>query len=312
MTLIRLHPPSSGFASAAVFLSAALWGLYWIPLRHLEDQGVAGGWAVALLNLPAAAVLLLVVVWQWGRHRGQLSHAMAIGLLTGFALALYASGLIYSSVVRATLLFYLTPVWATLIGMVWLGEKACWQRWAAIGGGLGGLMLLVSGGGSVPLNIGDLFALFSGIFWAVGAAMIKRFDAVPVPGMTMFQFTFTALGAIALGYLAGMVEVPTGELLARVIPMAGSISILAFVPAVCVLFWAQKFLFPGRVGLLMMSEVLTAVLTASLLLPEERMTSIEWVGAALIVGACLLEVLLTPQEHPVRNAQIEQVRDQPY
>ena len=89
--------------------------------------------------------------------------------------------------VRATLLFYLTPVWATLIGMVWLGEKGSWQRWAAIGGGFGGLMLLVSGGGSVPLNIGDLFAFFSGVFWAFGAAMIKRYDAVPVPGMTMFS-----------------------------------------------------------------------------------------------------------------------------
>ena len=303
MSLMRLHPPSAGLASAAVFLSASLWGLYWIPLRHLEEQGVAGGWAVALLNLPAAAALLLVVVWQWSRHRGQLGHAMAIGLLTGFALALYASGLIYSSVVRATLLFYLTPVWATLIGMVWLDEKACWQRWAAIGGGFGGLVLLVSGGGSVPLNIGDLFAFFSGVFWAFGAAMIKRFGAVPVPGMTMFQFVFTALGAIALGYLAGVVELPTGDLLARVMPMAGLISILAFLPAVCVLFWAQKFLFPGRVGLLMMSEVLTAVVTASLLLPEESMSAIEWMGAALIVGACLLEVLLTPQERPALAAR---------
>ena len=303
MSSIRLHPPSAGFASAAVFFSASLWGLYWIPLRHLENQGVAGGWAVALLNLPAAAALSLVVVWQWKRHRGQLGHAMAIGLLTGFALALYASGLVYSSVVRATLLFYLTPVWATLIGMLWLAEKACWQRWAAIGGGFSGLMLLVSGGGSVPLNIGDLFALFSGVFWAVGAAMIKRFDSVPVPGMTMFQFAFTGLGAIALGYLAGMVELPTGDLLARMIPMAGLLSILVFIPAVCVLFWAQKFLFPGRVGLLMMSEVLTAVISASLLLPEESMTAIEWMGAALIVGACLLEVLLTPQAHPARAAQ---------
>jgi drug/metabolite transporter (DMT)-like permease len=295
---MQLNPPSPGFASAVVFFSASLWGLYWIPLRFLEDQGVGGGWAVALLNLPAAIVLALIVLWQWGRHRGQLGKAIAIGVLTGFGLALYASGLIYSSVVRATLLFYLTPVWATLIGMVWLGERACWQRWAAIIGGFGGLTLLVSGGGSVPLNIGDLFAFFSGVFWAFGAAMIMRFGAVPVPGMTMFQFAFTALGAIMLGYIAGTVELPTADVVARVMPMATLLSIVAFLPAVCVLFWAQKFLFPGRVGLLMMSEVLTAVITASLLLPEERMSAIEWTGAALIVGACLVEVFLMPQGEP--------------
>ena len=295
---MQLNPPSPGFASALVFFSASLWGLYWIPLRFLEDQGVGGGWAVALLNLPAAIVLALIVLWQWGRHRGQLGEAIAIGMLTGLGLALYASGLIYSSVVRATLLFYLTPVWATLIGMVWLGERACWQRWAAIIGGFGGLTLLVSGGGSVPLNIGDLFAFFSGVFWAFGAAMIMRFGAVPVPGMTMFQFAFTALGAIMLGYIAGTVELPTADVVARVMPTATLLSIVAFLPAVCVLFWAQKFLFPGRVGLLMMSEVLTAVITASLLLPEERMSAIEWTGAALIVGACLVEVFLMPQGEP--------------
>ena len=290
-----ISPPSPGFASALVFFSASLWGLYWIPLRYLGEQGVGGGWAVALLNMPAAIVLVLIVLRRWASHRGQLRRAIAIGVFTGFGLALYASGLIYSSVIRATLLFYLTPVWATLIGIVWLGERACWQRWAAISVGFGGLTLLVSGGGPVPLNIGDLFAFFSGVFWAFGAAMIMRFGAVPVPGMTMFQFAFTTLGAILLGYLAGIVELPSGDAVTRVMPMATLISIVVFLPAVWVLFWAQKFLFPGRVGLLMMSEVLTAVITASLLLPEERMSMIEWIGAALIVGACLIEVLLVPQ-----------------
>ena len=295
---MRLNPPSAGFASATVFLSASLWGLYWIPLRSLEGQGVDGAWAVALLNLPAGIVLALIVLWQWGRHRGHVGHALAIGALTGLGMALYALGLVHSSVVRATLLFYLTPVWATLIGMAWLGEKGCWQRWAAIGGGLGGLALLVSGGGSVPLNIGDLFALLSGVAWAFGAAMIKRFDVVPVAGMTMAQFACAALAAVALGHVAGPVEVPGGEALLEVLPMVVLISIAIFLPGVCVLFWAQKFLFPGRVGLLMMSEVLTAVLTASLFLPEERLSAIEWTGAVLIIGACLVEVFLTPHERP--------------
>ena len=156
-------------------------------------------------------------------------------------------------------------------------------------------MMLVSGGGTVPMNIGDLFAFFSGIFWAFGAAMIMRFGAVPVPGMTMFQFAFTALGAIMLGYIAGAMDIPTIDMVARIMPMTTLISVVAFLPAVCVLFWAQKFLFPGRVGLLMMSEVLTAVITASLLLPHERMLAIEWIGAVLILGSCVVEVFLNPQ-----------------
>ncbi|MEM7226058.1 MAG: DMT family transporter [Pseudomonadota bacterium] len=292
---MRFNPPSQGFASGIVFFSASLWGLYWIPLRYLEAQGIGGGWAVALLNVPAGLALAPLVLGRWAQHRQHMHQALAIGILTGLGMALYASGLIYSSVVRATLLFYLTPVWATLIGIFWLGETASWQRWAAIAAGLGGLLLLVSGGGAVPLNIGDLFAVASGVFWALGAAMIKRYDRVPVAGMSMVQFFFTGLVAVALVDLAGIAAVPDIGLLTAALPAAGMMSILAFLPAVCLLFWAQKFLFPGRVGLLMMSEVLTAVLTASLFLPDERLSVVEWAGAGLIVGACLIEVFLTPQ-----------------
>ena len=295
---MRLDSPTANFASAAVFLSAAFWGLYWMPLRFLEAQGLDGVWSVAFLNMPAALLLSVVVCLQWRANRDHIHRALLIGLFTGIGLALYACGLVYSSVVRATLLFYLTPVWATLIGIFWLDERAGWQRWAAMAVGLCGLALLVSGGGSVPLNIGDLYALLSGLFWALGAAMIKRFGSVPLTGMTMFQFAVTALTACILGYASGLTEWPEKELILQVMPFASAVSILAILPAVVILFWAQKFLFPGRVGLLMMSEVLAAVITASLLLPEERMSGVEWAGAVLIVSACLMEVLLTPQNAP--------------
>ncbi|MEM7060754.1 MAG: DMT family transporter [Pseudomonadota bacterium] len=288
---MRLTAPSTGFASLTVFVSASLWGLYWIPLRYLEDLGVAPGWAIVLTTAPAALVLGVIALWQWPRTRPHLRHALLIGALTGTGLALYGLGLIYSSVVRATLLFYLMPVWGTLIGMAWLGERANWRRWAAIAAGLVGLALLMSGGGSVPLNVGDLFGLLSGIFWSTGAAAIMRFDKVPVPGMTALQFAMTALVAIGVGAMVGTEAFPTVEILTTALPVGTAVAVLGFIPAVVVLFWAQKFLFPGRVGLLMMTEVITAVLTASIFLPEETMSSIQWAGAALVVGACLLEVM---------------------
>lgn len=294
---MRLNPPSAGLASTAVFVSASVWGLYWIPLRYLETRGIAGSLAVFMINAPAAILLSLVVLWQFRALRGHMWHAAAIGVITGLALALYGSGLVFSSVMRTTLLFYLTPVWATLIGIFWLDEKATVMRWVAIAIGLIGLLLLVSGGdGSIPIGIGDVFAFFSGIFWALGAAMIKRFNTVPLIGMTMFQFASTAVCGVLLGAVAGVFEIPQASLVTAVLPMAALVSLCVIFPAVIVLFWAQKFLFPGRVGLLMMSEVLVAAFTASLFIPEERMNVIEWTGAALIIGACLVEVLLTPAE----------------
>jgi len=288
--------PSVGITSVIIFIASSFWGLYWIPLRYLEGEGVAGGWAIASLNLPAVLVLLPLVIWQWQQHRQQFLHCILIGVLTGLGMALYTSGLVYSSVVRATLLFYLTPAWATLIGILWLGEKATWQRWVAIAIGLTGLGLLVSGGGAVPLNIGDLFALLAGLFWAIGAAVIKHYDTVPLPGMTMFQFFFASLSAILLGFLMGNFQPPSLDVVLPVIPLSALISLIIILPSVWLIFWAQKFLFPGRVGLLMMSEVLMAVVSASIFLPEEAMSLMAWCGAVLIIAACFIEVFSTPKE----------------
>ena len=290
------NPPSTALASTVVLLSAALWGLYWMPLRWLEAGGINDGWAVALLNAPGGVLMMVVVASRWQQCRHQLRYAIAIGIFTGLGLALYATGLVYSSVVRATLLFYLTPIWATLIGIAWLGEQTNWQRWAAIGAGLAGLILLMSGDGAVALNIGDAYALASGVLWAFGSAMIKRYDQVPVASMTMVQFCVTAIAAVLLGQLAGSTGVPPFAQMAAMLPVATVLSVAVFLPAVWVLFWAQKFLFPGRVGLLMMTEVLTAAISASIFLPEEQLSALEWCGAGLIVAACLAEVLASSDD----------------
>ncbi|MDP6166282.1 MAG: DMT family transporter [Gammaproteobacteria bacterium] len=297
---MSLQSPSSNFASMSVLFGAAVWGIYWLPLRYLEDMGISGAWPVALLNIAPVFLFVGWVLTNWPKHRQYLGAALIIGLLTGLAFAMYGAGLIYTSVMRATLLYYLTPIWATLIGIFWLGEKATWQRWLAIVGGLLGLSVLVSGGPAMTLNIGDLYGFLSGVFWAFGASMIKRLPTVPLPTMAAFQSISVVVGALLLGAVAGNQTLLTGEQIWAAIPVSLGVSVCLIMPSAVILIWAQKFLSPGRVGLLMMSEVLVAAITASILLPDERMSMLEWFGAALIVGACLIEILLTPMEqaHP--------------
>ncbi len=297
---MSLQSPSSNFASMSVLFGAAVWGIYWLPLRYLEDMGISGAWPVALLNIAPVFLFVGWVLTNWPKHRQYLGAALIIGLLTGLAFAMYGAGLIYTSVMRATLLYYLTPIWATLIGIFWLGEKATWQRWLAIVGGLLGLSVLVSGGPAMNLNIGDLYGFLSGVFWAFGASMIKRLPTVPLPTMAAFQSISVVVGALLLGAVAGNQTLLTGEQIWAAIPVSLGVSVCLIMPSAVILIWAQKFLSPGRVGLLMMSEVLVAAITASILLPDERMSMLEWFGAALIVGACLIEILLTPMEqaHP--------------
>ena len=54
-------------------------------------------------------------------------------MCVGTAFTLYSLGLLLASVSKTTTLFYLTPIWSTLMGSVFLGERAGLRRWGAIG-----------------------------------------------------------------------------------------------------------------------------------------------------------------------------------
>lgn len=287
-------PVSQGLASFAVFFAASVWGLYWIPLRYLEDQGFAGMFAVAVLCVPAVLLLSIVMILTRRRYRHCLLLVLLIGLFTGLGLSLYASGVIYSSIVRATLLFYLTPVWATLIEIFLFRQSAGVGRWLAIVGGLAGMGLLLSSPSSIPLNVGDALAFCSGIFWAVGMTLVRHYNAVPLPGLALGQLLFTAIVAAAVGTVFGEFEFPDRAQMVSVSPVLIGVSIGAMMPVVLTIFWGQKSIDPGRAGLLCMSEVIVAVVSASVLLPEERMSVIQWTGAALILSACLCEIMDSP------------------
>ena len=294
--------PSQRLASLCVFFSASLWGLYWVPLRWLESKGIPGAGAVALLSLPAALVLGGYCLWHWRRMTQGLGATLLIGLFTGLGFACYAVGLMLSSVVKVTLLFYLTPVWSTLIGLCFLSESVHWQRWLAIGLGLLGLLCLLSGDELGVFGLGDVMGLLSGIFWAVGAALIKHYgERLPVLAFTFAQFVVTVLCAVLLGYFLLGESWPSVNAVGEVAPVVLLIAFGVLLPSVLLLFWAQRVLFPGRAGLLMMSEVMVAVISASVLLPEEQLSMLSWLGAALIVSACFVEVLLGGEETENRS-----------
>ena len=130
---------------------------------------MSGLWAVVLIS----AVPLVVLLPLWACYRQpsqQLSTILLIALLSGGALTFYSISLLYTTVIRATLLFYLTPVWSTLISIFFLQESVKWNRWIAIMLGLSGLYLIVGGGSdgdSQPFNLGDWFGLVSGCVNAI-------------------------------------------------------------------------------------------------------------------------------------------------
>ena len=53
-------------------------------------------------------------------------------MLVGVALLLYTISIVYTEVVRALLLFYLTPLWGTMLARIYLSEEITPQRVSAM------------------------------------------------------------------------------------------------------------------------------------------------------------------------------------
>ncbi len=285
-------PPRYLLPAIAVALCGAMWGVFWLPLRWLDGQGVGGGWVSLVFNAISA---LAPLPWLLKRSKWQgIRPQLLTGLLLGTAFSLYTVSLAMTDVLHAILLFYLTPVWSTLGGWLIFRERLGPPRILAIVLGLGGMALIlgIAEGLPVPRNAGDWTALASGMCWAAGT---MRSYAKPSPGIALPVFLFSLGGLAAssiilvIGSALAMPLANAGHLL-QAMPWMILLALIFFVPPNFLVLWAAQRIDPGRVGILLMGEVLVGSISAALLSGQPFGVT-EFAGTALIVCAGLIEVL---------------------
>ena len=110
-------------AKIACLYGGAVWGLFWIPLRAIEDAGLQSLWINTVYFLVPTICLLPIIILRWKNFKLGGIQLQVTAMVSGGALLLYASSILYTDVVRAILLFYLTPVWGTVLAWIFLDEK---------------------------------------------------------------------------------------------------------------------------------------------------------------------------------------------
>jgi drug/metabolite transporter (DMT)-like permease len=273
--------------AAAVALSAALWGLWWLPLRALADAGLSGP-AVNAALYGIASVVLLPLFWR--RRRRLVDGGLLLlgaGGLFGGALVSWNLALILGEVVRVTLLFYLAPVWATLLALVLLGERVGWLRAVSVVLGLAGAVVLLGSGDGLPLPraAGDWLGLAAGVLFALSVTLVRKGHVTSGLEQTLVSFASAALLSLALLLiLPHRSSTPDATVLA----WAALAALALLLPVTWLLLWGARFLEPGRVSLLLLLEVAVAAISAALLAGEPFGLR-EGAGCLLIAAAGALE-----------------------
>jgi drug/metabolite transporter (DMT)-like permease len=256
-------------AKLACAYSGLVWGLFWIPLRQLEKSGISGLWANLVFYLaPLIFFVPLLVLRREHVFKGGFDLQLK-GIITALSLVAYSMAFLTTEIVRAVLLFYLTPVWSALLARFILGDPITPVRWLAMAIGFTGMIVILNRDSSVlpiPANTGDWLATLSGVGWAF-AAVSLRLGKNPDPidlcssnflWSAIFSVIFVALFASAAG------PMPPVSVMASTLPWLLPTMLAVVVTGMYATMWGAPKLNPAVVGLLFMTEISVGTVTAAI------------------------------------------------
>ena len=277
-------------ASIMVFAASSMWGLLWVPMRLTESMGVAPLWVHFWFTTMPALFLACLYVPLLMRQRAFWSVYVMSGMCIGIGYTLYAVGLLVGSVSKTTVLFYLTPIWSTLLGMVFLGESPGIRRWGAIAmATLGCCLVMQINPVEMRLEKVDLLGLLSGVFWGMGTVALRRYPEADYKNATMAQYVCGSLITGAAILVLGT-DMPDMATTGKAAFMGAVFGILVFMSTFLMIIRIMQYMSPGRVGILMLSEALVAVISAMLFLGE-LLSFAQWIGVLVILSAGVIVAL---------------------
>lgn len=279
--------PSAILPVASLLAGATLWGLVWYPMRVLEASGLRGLWLVLVLY---AAALACGLVWAGPRLR-TISRvpgwSVLLMLSAGWANIAFVLAIVDGNVLRVLLLFYLSPLWAVLLGW-WLldehpGRAAFLSLLAAMSGAL--LMLWNPAIGLPwPQQQADWMALSSGVAFALSNVAVRKItvQSIAVKSVAVW-LGVVIMSTVLIAFVHPIVpaiETPTA-LGAVVLGVFGIFTMTALVQ------FGVTHMPVHRSAVILLFELIVGALSQQLL-TDEIVTLREWAGGALIVVGAYL------------------------
>jgi drug/metabolite transporter (DMT)-like permease len=214
---------------------------------------------------------------------------MTLVIAAGWTNVAFVLAVLEGEVLRVLLLFYLSPIWTTLLGRWLLHEPLNWRTWLMLGLGVGGALVMLwdPAVGRVPLNRADLLAASAGLAFALNNVMTRRITGLGVRAKTHLAW----LGVVIVS--SGFVLVQSPEL-----PQAPSVAwfgtmllgVGGFMLSTLAVVYGVTHMPVQRSAVIMLFELVVGAVSAWLL-AAEIVSMREWLGGALIMMAAVIAIL---------------------
>ena len=287
-------------AVAAALAGATLWGLVWLPLDRLTGLGISGLWTTFLVFALISGIGMAPVALAFRRGRCPLALApiLLLTIFGGLTNLLFFVALTKTTVVRALMLFYLSPVW-NLIGGRLIGKtRITAGKFLMVGIALTGAAILLGlHHGTAPgWNAGDTCALLSGIAFAVSVIGLQLSPTTPSWALTIIHWLGAALTAL-IGIALFQPPPPDWSRIGAWLPLLIFFAVGVQAAASLAILFSLTRLESYRVNLLMLFEIVVGTVSFALW-SGKVIAAHEWLGIALVLTASLLDNLRRPGQPP--------------
>lgn len=282
-------------ANLLLLLSGAIWGAGFVAQSTAMDE-VDPLWFTAMKFALAALVVAPLAFFETRKASAPLPKAtirnfMLIGVVLFFGAITQQMGLLTTTVTNSGFLTGLYVVFVPLLTVVFLRRRPHWIIWPAAAMALFGIFLL-SGGSLAGLNNGDLLTILCAVFWAIQMMLVGIFAGSTGRPMMLSLVQFAVCAAIS-AVLALFLEPLSLTSINNALPEILYAGILSSGVAFTCQVVGQRYTTAPQAAIFLSSEALFAALFGMLLLGE-TITSIGYVGCAIIFAAMLL-VELVPE-----------------
>jgi drug/metabolite transporter (DMT)-like permease len=274
-------------------VAATLWGLCWIPLRYLENSGISGLWASLLIY----AVAFFFIFPRFFKLRADFYASKTLYILlaifAGWTNLAFVLALLEGEVVRVMILFYLSPVWATLLAFFILNERLKKRNIMALVLAIVGVFL-ISWHPEIEFtksfDRADFYAITSGVAFAISNILVRKIGGSS-HSVKMCSAWFGVIVLAGCGILLTQNSFPVVTLNNLLL-----IFILGF-PLMIIMTWTAQYAVSNLPiylsSVLFLFEIIVGAVSA-VMLANEFITFIQFIGIAMILSAGLLNTMRMP------------------
>lgn len=279
--------------------AATFWGVVWYPLRLLEQAGMTGLWTTWIIFASAA----LSGLWlTWSRRHELLEQPgllLLIALANGWLNTAFVLAILDGNVLRVLLLFYLSPLWSTVLAWIWLGESPSKIGLSALVLAMVGAMFMLwnpSLGFPWPQSQADWLAISSGLGFSISNVAVRRLRHMSAP----LKASVAWWGVVVVaGVWLLFAQVPWPQNVSTEVWMGAFVLGAAgiFSATIAVVYGVARMPIHRSATILLFELVAGAL--SSQWLTDEIVTTVEWFGGGLIVLAAYFSVRVGKNESPV-------------